>query len=168
MQTVPQKPWFADRVYLRDEIDLTPLCLGIIAPIRPGNPEFEEMLDELRRCREQRRKMRPKWAQLLRDWIKEFQAGYREQYRIRRVQPDTHLPVSDQHFIELMFRSFSHQFALSGHRIGKAECANLSIYRLAQGFSGPSPFSRTWTNANSNGRRKIRQINYLLREPELS
>ena len=159
-----QKPWFAARIYLRDEVDLTPLCLGIIAPVRPGNPDFEEMLDELRRCREQRRKMRTKWAQLLRDWIKEFQAGRREQYRIRSVRPGEQLPVSDERFIELMFRSFSHQFALSGHRIGKAECDELSIHPLAMRSSGPSPFSRAWWNANAAERRRIRRTNYLLNE----
>jgi len=159
-----QRPWFADRIYLREDIDLTPLCLAIIAPVAPGNPVFEDLIDELHRCRERRRNMTKKWAQLLRDWIKEFQAGYREQYRIRSVQPDTHLPVSDQRFIELMFRSFSHQFALSGHRVGKAECAELSIHWLAMRSSGPSPFSHRWVNASAADRRRIRWTNHLLNE----
>jgi hypothetical protein len=161
-----QKPWFADRIYLPEDIDLTPLCLAIIAPVTPGHPEFEEVLDELQRCRHARRKMRPKLAKLLKLWITEFQAGHRKEHQ--RFVPVKIEPVSDTHFIESMFRSFSHQFTLSGHRIGTAECFDLSINRLARGVSGPAPFSRSWANTDANGRQRIREINYLLREQEFT
>jgi hypothetical protein len=160
-----QKLWFADRIYIHEEVDITPLCLAIIAPISPGNPDFEEVLNELKRCRNGRI-MRKKWAQLLRSWIKEFQTGCRNSNVRLNKRYSSPPPVSDSHFVESMFRSFSHQFTVAGHRIGKLECENLSIKLIAMGSSGTSPFSRTWANANAIERRKIRQITHLMREQE--
>jgi hypothetical protein len=40
---MPERPFFARPIYLRDNADLTLLCLGIIATVGAGSQEFEEV-----------------------------------------------------------------------------------------------------------------------------
>ncbi len=160
---IETRPWFTKRIYIRESVDLTPLCLAIIAPDAVHASIVEGVLEELKLCRKYRQKMREKHAQLLRDWIKEFKAINWERYRIRSVRPGEQFPVSDQRFVEQMFRSLSHQFSLDGRRIGNAECDGLTIQSLTR-ISGPSPFSRAWANARAADRRRIQRITHILNE----
>jgi hypothetical protein len=162
-----QRPFFAERVYLRDDVDLTPLLLAIVAPVSPGNPIFEEVLAELKRCRVNRRILRKQLSALLKSWIKEFQAGLRlsnARFRGENWKLILQPPRSDNHFLEQMFRLFSHQTTLAGRRIGRLDCAEMSVLSLAYGRTGPAPFSRTWARANRHQRREMKRIAHLLEE----
>jgi hypothetical protein len=165
-----QRPFFAERVYLRDDVDLTPLLLALVAPVSPGNPIFEEVLAELERCRGNGRVVRKQLSALLKSWIKEFQAGLRpSEVRIsgqswRAILQPLQPPESDTHFLNVMFRNFYHQSTLAGHRIGRMDCADMSVLRLTAGRSGPAPFSRSWARADRHKRHEMRRITHLLDE----
>jgi hypothetical protein len=150
-----ERPFFADRIYIPEDVDLTSLCLAIIAPVSPGHAEFEFVIDELNRPRT--RKMRKAAALLLRSWITEFLAGERPQARFPNRKLGYQPPVSDDHFVETMFRSFSHQATITGRRVGCLDCMNLSIWHLGgHGSWGSSPFSRAWAEARAQERQRIR------------
>jgi hypothetical protein len=109
--------------------------------------------------------MRKAAALLLRLWITEFLAGERPQARFPNRQLHYQSPVSDDHFVETMFRSFSHQATIAGRRVGCLDCMNLSIWHLGgHGSSGSSPFSRAWAEARAQERQRIRYLNHLLAE----
>jgi hypothetical protein len=99
------RPFFADRVYIGEEVDLTTLCLAIIAPVSPGHTDFEFVIAELTRLRP--RKMHKAAAFLLKSSVTDFLAGKRSQASVPH-RKFAHLPpVSDDHFVSTMFRSFS-------------------------------------------------------------
>jgi hypothetical protein len=163
-----QRPFFAERVYLRDDVDLSPLFLAIIAPVSPGNYYFEEILSELKRCRRgSGRIMRKQPSALLRSWIKDFQLGLRSSkgtFKGHGWRAAFRPPDSDNHFLNEMFRNFSHQTTLAGRRIGRVDCAEMSVMNLAYGRTGPAPFSRSWARADARQRREMRRIAHLLEE----
>ena len=122
-----QREFFAKRLYISDNADLARLCLAIIAPVSPGHQDFEDVLHGLERARKGYR-MSKNSSQLLRLWIREFQAGKRSTNA--RLAGDywkigSMLPLTDSHFIGSVFRSFSHQCSIDGRRIGGADCTNL-------------------------------------------
>ena len=159
-----QREFFAKRLYISDNADLARLCLAIVAPVSPGHQDFEDVLHGLERARKGYR-MSKNSSQLLRLWIREFQAGKRS--TMARLTGDywkigSMLPLTDSHFIGSVFRSFLHQCSIDGRRIGGADCTKLTIYQFAPGPSGPAPYSRTWASAKREQRQQMRLVNQVL------
>src|SRR5262252_5748366 len=103
-----KRAFFAKRFYICDNADLARLCLAIIAPVSPAHQDFEDVLYGLERTRKGHR-MSKNSSQLLRLWIREFQAGKRStkakltgDYSKTSSMP----PLTDTHFIGSVFRSF--------------------------------------------------------------
>jgi hypothetical protein len=98
-----QREFFAKRLYISDNADLARLCLAIIAPVSPGHQDFEDVLHGLERARKGYR-MSKNSSQLLRLWIREFQAGKRstkarltgDYWKIGSMLPLTDSHSSDQ------------------------------------------------------------------------
>jgi len=158
-----QREFFAKRLYISDNAKLARLCLAIIAPVSPAHHDFEDVLYDLERARKGYR-MSKNSSQLLRLWIREFQAGKR--FRKARLYCKTVSapPLTDTHFIGSVFQSFSHQCSIDGRRIGGADCTELTIYQFAPGTSGPAPYSRTWASAKREQRKQMRFVNQVLCE----
>ena len=110
-----QREFFAKRLYISDNADLARLCLAIIAPVSPAHQDFEDVLYDLERARKGYR-MSKNSSQLLRLWIREFQASKRstkakltgDYWKTGSVPP-----LTDTHFIASVFQSFSHQIAVN-------------------------------------------------------
>ena len=161
-----QREFFAKRLYISGNADLARLCLAIIAPVSPAHQDFEDVLYGLQRTRKGYR-MSKNSSQLLRLWIREFQAGNRSMKA--RLTGDywksgSVPPLTDTHFIGSVFQSFSHQCSIDGRRIGDAYCTELTIYQFAPGMSGPAPYSRTWASAKREQRKQMRFVNQVLCE----
>jgi hypothetical protein len=161
-----KRGFFAKRFYISDNADLARLCLAIIAPVSPAHQDFEDVLHDLERARKGYR-MSKNSSQLLRLWIREFQAGKRStKARLTGDHRKTGSvpPPTDTHFIGSVFQSFSHQCSIDGRRIGGADCTELTIYQFAPGTSGPAPYSRTWASAKREQRKQMRFVNQVLCE----
>lgn len=161
-----QREFFAKRLYISDNADLARLCLAIIAPVSTAHQDFEDVLYDLERARKGYR-MSKNSSQLLRLWIREFQAAKRS--KKARLTGDYWTTVSvpsltDTHFIRSVFQSFSHQCSIDGRRIGGADRTELTIYQFAPGTSGPAPYSRIWASAKREQRKQMRFVNQVLCE----
>ena len=161
-----KRGFFAKRFYISDNADLARLCLAIIAPVSPAHQDFEDVLYDLERAHKGYR-MSKNSSQLLRLWIREFQASKRStKARLTGDHRKTGSvpPLTDTHFIRSFFQSFSHQCSIAGRKIGNADCAALTIYQFAPGTSGPAPYSRTWASAKREQRKQKRFVNQVLYE----
>jgi hypothetical protein len=161
-----QRDFFGKRLYISDNADLARLCLAIIAPVSPTHQDFEDVLYDLERARKGYR-MSKNCSQLLRLWIRDFQAD--KPSTKTRLTGDYWKtvpvpPLTDTHFIGSLFQSFSHQCSIDGRRIGGADCTELTIYQFAPGTSGPAPYSRTWASAKREQRKQMRFVSQVLRE----
>ncbi len=130
---------------------------------------FEEILAELERCRRGNgRVMRKQLSAVIISWIKEFQSGLRTTsnttFKGQNWRAALRPPDSDNHFLNEMFRNFYHQSNLAGRRIGRVDCADMSVLSLTAGRSGPAPFSRSWAKADARQRREMRRISHILDE----
>jgi hypothetical protein len=154
------RPFFSRRVYIRDDADLTMLCLAIIAPVAPGNEDFEAVYFELKRSHKTNQpRMRRAERNLLESWIGAFRNGHRQERRLPGESWKFGIISAgdDTHFVEAMFKLFSRQLGPAGRRIGHMDCAELSIECLGVSNSGPAPFSRAWANARAKERREMRR-----------